>query len=41
MEVLGNTHHHGLILRNALDLVAPFPSNLDSRLDCLSTRVHR
>ncbi len=41
MEVFGDTEHHGLVLRDALDLVAPLARNLDGRLDRFRARVHR
>lgn len=41
MEVLCDTEDDSLIFWNALDLIAPFSCNLDSCLDCFSTRVHR
>lgn len=41
MEVVLYAQHHGAVLRNALDLVSPFPGDLDGTLDRLRARVHR
>lgn len=41
VEVLLDAEDKSFILRNALALVAPFPSNLDSGLDSFGACVHR
>lgn len=41
VEVLFYREDQSLVLWNALDFVAPFPCNLDSRLDGLGAGVHR
>lgn len=41
VEVFSHTEHHGLALWDALDLVAPFPRDLEGSLDSLGTGVHR
>jgi len=40
VEILLHAEHQSLILWNPFNFVAPFPGNLDSCLDSLSTRVH-
>lgn len=41
MEVIFNTQHDGLIVRNAFDFVAPFPGNLDACLHGFRAGIHR
>lgn len=40
MEVVLHTQHHGLIFRNSLHFVPPFPRNLNTRLHSLCSGIH-
>lgn len=41
MKVIFHAQHNSFSLSNALDLIRPLPSDLDTSLDGLSTSVHR